>query len=129
MKRDMDLIRALLLEIEEEGRPTVGESQLHVDWGCSDDERVDYHLSLLVEAELIIASVASNPDVRPVRRVWPHRLTWKGHEFVESVRDADTWKTTKDGALAVGGWTFDLVKDLAKGIIKKQIEERSGVKL
>ena len=30
--------------------------------------------------------------------------------------------------MAAGGFTVDLLKDLAKGLIKKQIEERTGVK-
>jgi hypothetical protein len=39
------------------------------------------------------------------------------------------WTKTKKGAVAAGGFTVDLLKDLAKGFIKKQIEERTGVKL
>jgi hypothetical protein len=32
-------------------------------------------------------------------------------------------------AQEVGSWTFDLIKDLAKGFIEKQIEQRTGVVL
>jgi hypothetical protein len=45
------------------------------------------------------------------------------------VRDPKIWAKTKDGALAAGGFTVDLLKDLAKGFVKKQIEERTGVTL
>lgn len=57
------------------------------------------------------------------------RLTWQGHDFLDSVRNQETWAKTKKGALAAGGWTADILKDLAKGFIKKQIEEHTGVKL
>ncbi len=56
-------------------------------------------------------------------------LTWEGHDFLDSVRDPKIWAKTKDGALAAGGFTVDLLKDLAKGFVKKQIEERTGVTL
>ena len=36
---------------------------------------------------------------------------------------------TKEGAEAAGGFTVDLLKDLAKGLVKKQVEEWTGVKL
>ncbi|WP_258366769.1 hypothetical protein [Burkholderia vietnamiensis] len=39
------------------------------------------------------------------------------------------WAKTKAGALAAGGFTVELLGDLAKGFIKKQIEDRTGIKL
>jgi len=57
------------------------------------------------------------------------RLSWHGHDFLDSVRSPEVWKKTKKGAEAAGGFTVDLLKDLAKGFVKKQIEEYTGVKL
>jgi hypothetical protein len=57
------------------------------------------------------------------------KLTWSGHEFVDAVRDPVIWAKTRSGAKAAGGFTIDLLKDLAKGFLKTQIEERTGVKL
>ena len=56
-------------------------------------------------------------------------ISWAGHDFIDSVRDPETWKKTKAGAAAAGGFTFDLVKDLAKGLVKKQIEKHTGIEL
>ena len=56
-------------------------------------------------------------------------LTWAGHDLLDSVRDPKIWAKTKHGALAAGGFTVDLLKDLAKGFVKKQIEQRTGVTL
>lgn len=56
-------------------------------------------------------------------------LTWAGHDFIDSVRDPETWAKTKKTAAGAGGFTVDLLKDLAKGLIKKKIEEHTGIKL
>lgn len=67
--------------------------------------------------------------VRPMVGIGFRRLSWTGHEFLDSVRSPEVWARTKAGALAAGGFTVQLLADLAKGFIKKQIEDRTGVKL
>jgi hypothetical protein len=56
-------------------------------------------------------------------------LEWAGHDFLDSVRDPEIWAKTKQGAETAKGFTVDLLKDLAKGLVKKQIEDYTGVKL
>ena len=56
-------------------------------------------------------------------------LTWDGHDFLDSVRDEEIWRRTKEGAKAAGGFTFDIIKDLAKGLIKTQIKKHTDVDL
>ena len=43
------------------------------------------------------------------------RLTPAGHDFLDSVRSPEVRKKTKIGAEAAGGFTMDLLKDLARG--------------
>ncbi|MCZ8308668.1 MAG: DUF2513 domain-containing protein [Microcystis sp. LE19-98.1E] len=129
MKRDMELIRLILLDVEAQGGPNVGEQTFTVEIPGRSNDEVQYHLWLLHEAGLIDAYVIGNQLVQPRNRVSPRRLTWAGHDFLDSVRDPEVWKKTRDGALLAGGWTFDLVKDLAKGLAKKKIEELTGVRL
>lgn len=128
MKRDMDIVRSLLLKLETlNANPhrailiQGATPELAIDDVTSD--RLDYHLSLLRERRLIEPHEGGTLD----GKIYFRRLTWEGHDFADSVRDEQIWKKTRHGALAVGSWTFDLVKDLAKGFIKKQIEERTGV--
>lgn len=128
MKRDMDLLRELLLKLESfpkdpgaiygfEGH----EPELAVD-GASQDQIV-YHLELLRGAGFI-----DSPG-KPMHGVMFRRLTWSGHDFLDSVRDPKVWAKTKQGVGAAGGFTVDLLKDLAKGFVKKQVEEYTGVTL
>ena len=48
-------------------------------------------------------------------------LTWRGHDFLDSVRDPEIWRKTKEGATKAGGFTLDLLMDLAKAIIKAKL--------
>lgn len=130
MKRDMDLIRDLLLKLE--AFPTSRGAIYHLT--AEDDELrfdnydpdlVDYHLALLLEVDFV-ERVSGG---RPMEGIMFRRLTWAGHDFLDSVRDPVIWNRTKDGALAAGGFTVDLLAELAKGFIKKQIEARTGIAL
>lgn len=92
--------------------------------GGFDTGAVAYHLKLIEEAKLI-----QTFDAGFGGDVLFDRLSWSGHDFVDSVRSPEVWAKTKKGAEAAGGFTVDLLKDLAKGFIKKQVEEFTGVKL
>ncbi len=129
MRREMDLIRDLMLVLEALPESpggvhqlTPGEGVLAID-GFGTDE-VAYHLKLVEEAKLIQTFQASYGG-----DVLFDRLSWSGHDFVDSVRSPEVWAKTKKGAEAAGGFTVDLLKDLAKGFLKKQVEEYTGVKL
>ncbi len=145
MKRDMDLVRELLLALENASAAV----DLTADFGQDaknlgvegDPAIIRHHFDILEDAELI--KVSGMYDGQPafmkgqllqdamlrgsvIRSV---RLTWQGHEFLDAVRDPEIWRKTKGGAAEAKGFTFDLLRDLAKGLIKKQIEEYTGVEL
>lgn len=129
MTRDMDLIRTLLLKLENLPlSPSAvivldpNDQEVAVD-GYSVDQ-IEYHLDLLRERDLIEC-----PGSKPMIGITYRRLTWEGHDFLDAVRDPEIWRKTKRGAEATGSFTFDLVLDLAKGFIKTKIEEHTGVKL
>jgi hypothetical protein len=87
MKRDMDLIRKILLEVE--GSPSDKDFEdLKID-GYTDEE-VEYHAWLLIDAKLAHGYVTL-PDVG-----YPHPevkcLSWSGHEFLDAARDDTRWK-------------------------------------
>lgn len=128
MTRDMELIRELLLRLEDISSPN---AILHIS---PDDEEVaiegynpdqiEYHLDLLKERGLIEC-----PGTQPMIGITYRRLTWEGHDFLDAVRDPEIWRKTKKGTEAMGSFTFDLVKELAIGLVKKKIEDHTGVKL
>lgn len=130
MVRNMDLIRELLLRLEslpiEPGSTHifyVGSDELRIDG--FDDDQVSYHLSLIDEAGLIETGTTS----RTMNGFLFSRLSWAGHDFLDSIRDPEVWAKTKRGAEAAGGFTVDLLKDIAKGFLRKQIEDYTGIKI
>jgi hypothetical protein len=128
-KRDMDLVRELLLRLEslqmEMGDVfTISPDDRRIAVDGFDTARIEYHLSLLRAERLIDC-----PGSQPMLGITFSGLTWKGHDFLDSVRSPEIWAKTKNGAAAAGGFTVDLLKDLAKGLVKKQIEDYTGVKL
>lgn len=95
MTRDMDLIRELLLKLESLPLPAGAmtllsgyEPELAVE-GYSGDQ-IQYHLDLLREAGLI-----ESPGSQPALGVTFRRLSFSGHDFLDSVRSPETWKRPK----------------------------------
>lgn len=133
MRRDIELIRLLLLRIEAQRLGIGGAVDQVVALGASssplclegeDAIEVHYNMRLLAEAGYLDITKTQFTGSFNIRG-----LTWAGHDFLDSVRDDEVWRKTKDGALKAGGFTVDLLKDLAKAFMKKQIEERTGIKL
>ena len=105
MKRDLDLCRALLLSLEKDDSVT-GLKDYKVD--DTTDEQVSYHVKLLYEAGLIEAHDASTMNNF---KWYPLRLTWDGHEFLDTARDDIRWQKAKTIVLnKTGGLAFDFIK-------------------
>lgn len=130
VRRDMDLVRRILLEIEEDRAwfETTSDSTAAALGGSptglaqADADRIAYHLNLLETAGFAEFTHAGTGSI-------PEGLTWAGHGFLDSVRDEEIWRKTKEGARAASGFTVELLAALAKGYIKKQIENHTGLAL
>lgn len=122
MKRDMDLIRNLLLEIEEKDGGNNG--RIDFDKGKISENTIVEHLFLMHTANLI---EGINASTMSCRGFLAQRLTWQGHDFLDSVRDPEIWQKTKDGAMAAGGFTVELLGEIAKGLLRTQIKKFTGV--
>jgi hypothetical protein len=129
MKRDMDMVRELLLRIESLHLPAGSADFLSareepLAHSNDDPDSIAYHMRLLIAAGLIDPTKTQGADSFGVRG-----LTWAGHDLLDSIRDPAIWKQTKEGAEKAGGFTVDLLGELAKGLIKTQIEKYTGIKL
>jgi hypothetical protein len=129
MQRNMDLIRELLLKLE--ALPMrLGDALIippdaeEIAVPGYDLNQIDYHLTQIRKAGFI-----DEGGLRPMLGIGFCCLTPAGHDFLDSVRDPETWAKTKKVAAGAGGFTIDLLRDLAKGFVKKQIEKKTGIKL
>lgn len=105
LKRDLDLIRRILLDIETQGESASGFAGLSSD--RHDAEAIQYHVQLMHDAGLIVA------DELVPGQWWPERITWAGHEFLDLARSNALWERTKrDVESKVGAAPFQVVRDL-----------------
>lgn len=118
MKRDMDLIRLIMLKIEEQPF-TSGWIDLDID--NYQQEVVAYHVLLLSEAGLIEAiNLSAGSSIS-----WkPRRLTWEGHEFLDAARDNNRWNQVKTIMAKFGGFVFDIGKQVLFEIIKSELRQK-----
>ncbi len=116
MKRDMDLIRKILFEIEQ--RPPLKGRFVPVELEGYTEDVINYHVMLLDEAGLI---KAQNLTSHSGGLYVPVRLTWQGHEFLDAARDDTRWNKTKDTMTKAGGFVFEVGKALLIELMKQQL--------
>jgi hypothetical protein len=106
MKRDMELIRLLLVQHETDEMPPELEKY------STDD--VLYNYRLMADAGLIEASFVDGEGVIPAAINYI-RLTWAGHDFLDATKDSKIWKMAKDHIIKPGAsWTFSILVEWLK---------------
>src|SRR6056297_2688268 len=113
MKRDMGLIREILLQAEASPTGFVGE----IDIDGRDPHEVNYHCYLIGDAGLAV--VKDQTDLKspgPEARI--HYLTSAGHDFLDAAREPRRWQQARERLQKAGGeatirvWTDLLTKML-----------------
>jgi hypothetical protein len=114
MKRDMDLIRAILSEVESAGSDETV-TGVH-GWETAE---FAYNVWLMEQAGLVVARVISADD-QMAYAAYVFGLTWDGHDFLDAVRSDSIWAKTKAAIADVAGSTaFDVLKQIACAIALK----------
>jgi len=115
MKREMDLIREILLAIE--AHPESNAYDLNLSFADHSEDEVSYHCRLLVDAKLIDADCSG--IVGPFD-LWEIKgLTWAGHEFLEASRDDSRWnKAKKIISEKTGSFSFEILKSILMDLMK-----------
>lgn len=110
MKRDMDLIRALLLAVEDSPSGRMWSAEIS---GYT-HEQLFYHVELADEAGLVEASLLE-PDGFVVKR-----LTYTGHEFLDAARSDTNWNKAKETVLKnAGTLTLEALKVALSVLMKR----------
>jgi Hypothetical protein (DUF2513) len=123
MKRNMDLIREILFSLEKSEEARISKNQIIIE-GYNQNQ-IQFHITIMEEAKLILHEVTTG-YMSGSKGICP---TMAGYDFIDSTRDPEVWQKTKEGALKAGGWSLDLLGELAKGLMKQKIEVMTGVKL
>lgn len=128
MKLNNDLIRVLLLEIEDK---TDFDSMFTFDNSGDDPiskqllsnysvNEIRYHINQMIKSDLIEAyqQVTEFVVIRD--------LTPSGHEFIANIRSNNIWSKTKSIAETVGAKSLDALVNISSGVIAKIIEHELG---
>lgn len=116
MKRDFDLIRLLLLERE---------GDTSVDFSPYNQDQINYHKALIVEAGLAEGPVKySGRQASDIpSAVHLLRLTWEGHEFLDKARNDTVWKKAKTFILEKGlSLSIDALKIALSEYVRIQLK-------
>lgn len=120
MKRDLDLLRNILLKIEESGSeisPLSIEDFLKLN---ANPEIISYHLYLLDNAGFI--NVAFTDQLYDTTNYFVTTLTMSGCDYLDAVRDAGIWHSTKEKLQTFGGVAaVEVVKALAISIMQAKL--------
>jgi hypothetical protein len=120
MKRDLELIRKILLATEAHQEPN---KTVQVKFEGVPDELVQYNTGLLLEAGYVEAVDMSNLSGRHFG-IW--RLTWEGHDFLDAARNDTLWKKAREKVVGtVGTVTLDIMKEVLISLAKDTLGLKS----
>lgn len=130
MKRDMDLVRLILIEIEEKYKST---TIYNLSIVGVDVETMAYHCKILSEAGLIAGYKPHYANDR-IYSFGVGPLTWEGNDFLEKIRDNSQWRKIKETISKEGlPMVIDTIRSVAnvfiaavtEGVIKSILREDS----
>ena len=121
MKLDKDLVRKIMLAVEASKDPN---GLVELSLPGHDQAEISYHIMLLDEAGFVDAEDQSTLDGFEWQA---KRLTYQGHEFLDTIRDGEVWRRTKAGVEKAGVAGLGIVWEIAKAYGKQVITERLGI--
>ncbi|MEG3086641.1 DUF2513 domain-containing protein [Sphingomonas sp. PB4P5] len=98
MKRDMDLVRAILLAVEaKDGPEGVWMEEAIVPEHPDTSERRKHFITMTEAGFFSCEPTRSKTNPDRIYNVLVFDLSWKGHEYLDAIRDPKVWKKTKAG--------------------------------
>ncbi len=114
MKRDFELIRKLLLELEklEAGGAT---DIVRVSEAVEADFQVTKaHLELLVDAGLVKGHAGFSGFIVTA-------LTWEGYDFLDALRSEEAMSKVREATRTLGGVSYDVAKAIGIAWVKDHL--------
>ena len=124
MKRDMDLVRRILVEVEK-ADDRVSIESLECDKYSL--PTIGYHVELMSAHGLIDAKVNRSWG-GDITDGYIKALTWSGCDYLDAIRDDGVWRRTKAViSEAVGDTTLPTIKEAASMVAIQLIKANLGV--
>ncbi|WP_096269492.1 DUF2513 domain-containing protein [Paucisalibacillus globulus] len=117
MRRDMELVRKILIEISE------GKYKMDIKLNSDENRLYYYHLEIMRDAGLI--SFRDSGYKGGVLISNDPKLTWLGNDYLDSISNEGVWSKTKnvikERGMELSNVPFEIVSELAKMQLKKWI--------
>lgn len=122
MKRDLDLVRCVLMSAEKADGPIDDAMLMNC---CGDIRKLAFHIELMQSHGLLTASIERDAFGDPISLV-VDGLTWDGYDYLDAIRSPQVWNKAKEAiAKAVGDTSLSVVKQtcamVATGLIRSQL--------
>lgn len=124
MKRDLDLLRDIMIYLEENLVPGGNIQSTNISLCDGSDEeykKLSEHIKLLIEDGFIETSKPMMMGGFAIFIIL--RITSKGHDFLDALRNDTVWNNTKEKMKEIGGFTLGIAIDIAKGYLAKLINQ------
>jgi hypothetical protein len=119
VKRDMDLVRDLLLRLEQDpnldGTKWIHFTPADLEMAERSPKEIGYHLTMLIEEGFVKGKAGF--EAIPI----VFKLTWQGHELLDSIRDPDIWSKTKKRIEGLASVSLKVVFAIAEAEIKRKL--------
>lgn len=120
MKRDMELVRLILLGAQERDYGALSSADFQAE-GYT-EITVAQHFQLMEEGGLLLANLLDLPEQGGVQNGQVLRLTWQGQEFADAIQNSSIWAKSKQKVLSAGGTlTMDALKLAAGQVVRAAI--------
>ena len=118
MRRDMNLVREILLAIE---KAESGFAPPDIQVQGYSEEIIGYHVYIMMEGGLLKGADVTVRGGKSPQAV-PGRLTWAGHEFIDAARDSTRWNRALSlvGEKA-GSVTISVLTELLASLMKSAL--------
>ena len=117
MQRNMDLVRTILMRIEES--PS-GWAEHPFGIAGFTPEQVGYHAHIMMEDGLIEGVDITRMGGKGPEAM-PQALTWKGHEFLDLARDQKRWNQAKAQIGKVGSAPLSVWAKVLNDLVLKEL--------
>ena len=123
MKRNWDVVREILLAIEETSPKdgvlvaVYGRIRKKFDIKEVASQDIEYHLDLLIQGGFIRGEI--DRGLENYYELTDGRMTWEGEDLLNDIRDDGVWKEAKSKAgKAWDTISLEVLKELAKAVTK-----------
>lgn len=117
MRRDIELVRLILMEME---NCPHGYVKRNPEIQGYSQEQIAYHAYLIVQAGFA-EGLDCNRDMAPSPEAILLNLTWAGHDFISNSRSPTTWAQARELVSKVGDASISIWQSVLTDIVKRSL--------